>query len=135
NLFVTGRLKDLIILGGRNYYPQDIELTTEMSHPALRSGCTAAFSVEHNGEEQLVVLAEVNRHYQSAQENPDAAPQSGWQEIQKAVRMAIADYHELSVYKVVLLRANSIQKTSSGKIQRRQCREAFQQNRLTLWKG
>ncbi len=62
-LFVTGRLKDLIIIRGRNHYPQDIERTVEQSHPRLLSGNSAAFSVEINGEERLVVAAEVERRY------------------------------------------------------------------------
>jgi acyl-CoA synthetase (AMP-forming)/AMP-acid ligase II len=60
-LFVTGRLKDLIILRGRNHYPQDLELTAEESHPALRPGCGAAFSAEVAGEERLVVVHELER--------------------------------------------------------------------------
>ena len=62
-LFVTGRLKDLIIIGGRNLYPNDIELTVEQSHPAIRSGCCAAFSVDVADEERLIVAAEIERRY------------------------------------------------------------------------
>ena len=58
-LFVTGRIKDLIIIRGRNYYPQDIELTVERCHPTIRVGCCAAFSIDVDGKEQLVVLAEI----------------------------------------------------------------------------
>ena len=60
-LFVTGRLKDLIIIRGHNHYPQDIELTVEQSHPALRPGCGAAFSVPVSGEERLVIVQEAGR--------------------------------------------------------------------------
>src|SRR4029077_2284192 len=66
-LFVTGRLKDLIIIRGRNLYPQDIELTVERSHPALRPGCGAAFSIELGQEERLVV---VHEHERSANDSP-----------------------------------------------------------------
>src|SRR5918911_1126411 len=61
-LYVTGRLKDLVIIDGRNHYPQDLELAAEMSHPALRPGCTAAFSVPADAGvegEQIVLVAEV----------------------------------------------------------------------------
>lgn len=58
-LFITGRLKDLVIIGGRNHYPQDIELTVFQSHLALRPDCGAAFSVEVNDEEKLVIVQEV----------------------------------------------------------------------------
>ena len=62
-LFVTGRLKDVIIINGRNHYPQDIEWTVEQSHPLIRPGCIASFSVEVSGEERLVVVAEVERNF------------------------------------------------------------------------
>ncbi|MEG5061534.1 AMP-binding protein [Microcoleus sp. A2-D2] len=58
-LFVTGRLKDLIIIRGRNFYPQDIERTADRSHPSLRQGAIAAFSVEADGEEQLIIVQEL----------------------------------------------------------------------------
>ncbi|MGK3992297.1 non-ribosomal peptide synthase/polyketide synthase [Sorangium sp. So ce1024] len=119
-LFVTGRSKDLIILRGRNHYPQDIELTVERCHPAVRQGCSAAFSVEAPAEERaaaeerLVVVAEID-----ASRAPDA------QAIAAAVRGAVAEQHELQAHAVVLLRPGSIPKTSSGKIQRRACRAGF----------
>jgi acyl-CoA synthetase (AMP-forming)/AMP-acid ligase II len=61
-LFITGRLKDLIIVDGRNHYPQDVEWTVERSHPALRPGCGAAFAVERDNAERLVVVHELERH-------------------------------------------------------------------------
>ncbi len=121
-LFVTGRLKDLIIIRGRNLYPQDIERSAERSHPLLRPGQAAAFSVDVAGEEQLVVVHEVHRHYQKAAGSAVIA----------AIRQAIAEQHEISVYAVVLLKAGTINKTSSGKIQRHACRAAFLANTLNL---
>jgi acyl transferase domain-containing protein/acyl-CoA synthetase (AMP-forming)/AMP-acid ligase II/acyl carrier protein len=114
-LFITGRLKDLIIIRGCNYYPQDIELTVEQSHPALRPGCSAAFSVDVAGVERLVIAQEVKRTHRKA--NVD--------EIAPIVCQAIAEEHSLEVYAVVLLKPMSIPKTSSGKIQRCACRKAF----------
>jgi amino acid adenylation domain-containing protein len=113
-LFVTGRLKDLIILRGRNLYPQDVELTAERSHPALRPGCGAAFSIDSEGEERLVVVQELDRHRE-----PEAEVAAG------AVRRAVAEEHEAQVHEVVLLRAGTVPKTSSGKIQRHACRAAY----------
>ncbi|HEX9671698.1 MAG TPA: AMP-binding protein, partial [Thermoanaerobaculia bacterium] len=113
-LFVTGRLKDLIILRGRNLYPQDIERTAEGSHAALRPGCGAAFSIDVEGEERLVVVQELDRNREG-----EAEAAAG------AVRREVAEEHEAQVYEVVLLRAGTVPKTSSGKIQRRACRTAL----------
>ncbi|MGW3033572.1 fatty acyl-AMP ligase [Streptomyces sp. NPDC001178] len=115
-LFVTGRLKDLIVIDGRNHYPQDLELSAEMCHPALRPGCTAAFSVPADAGvegEQIVLVAEVA---------PDAAGDS--EKITDLIRSALGEGHGLSVREVVLVHPGTIPKTSSGKIQRHATREA-----------
>jgi amino acid adenylation domain-containing protein len=118
-LYVTGRLKDLIIIRGRNHYPQDIELTAERSHAALRPGCGAAFSVEENGDERLVVVQEVNHRRAFDAE-----------EVVEHIRQAIAEEHEAQVYAVVLIKSGSIPKTSSGKIQRHACRVGYLEQSL-----
>jgi amino acid adenylation domain-containing protein len=121
-LFVAGRIKDLIVIRGRNYYPQDIELTVERSHTALRQGCCAAFSVEIAGEEQLVVAQELERRHW----RDDPAP------IVSAVRQQVARVHALQVYAVALVRTGRLPKTSSGKIQRQACKAAFLSGRLDI---
>ncbi|MBW4636669.1 MAG: amino acid adenylation domain-containing protein [Gloeocapsa sp. UFS-A4-WI-NPMV-4B04] len=113
-LFVTGRAKDLIIVRGRNLYPQDIELTVERSHPALRLGSSAAFAVEVGNEERLVVVQELE-----FRAKPNLA------EVTAAIRQAVAQEYEVQVYAVVLIKPGTIPKTSSGKIQRRACRADF----------
>jgi acyl-CoA synthetase (AMP-forming)/AMP-acid ligase II len=135
-LFVTGRLKDLIIIDGRNVYPQDIELTVEQSHPAMRPGCCAAFSVDSN-EERLIIAAEVDRRYQSglhdgrnAQGMEARAPANGRSPLDvdavvRAIRRAVAEEHDMRAHAVVLLRAGSIPRTPSGKVQRRVCKASF----------
>lgn len=125
-LFVTGRLKDLIIIDGRNVYPQDIELTTEQCHPAIRAGCSAAFSVDADGEERLVIAAEVERNFVAAQrrETAEAGPPAV-QEVIGAIKRAVSAQHDLRVYAVILLMTGTIPKTSSGKIQRHACRAAY----------
>ena len=116
HLFVTGRMKDLIIIRGQNHYPQDIERTAERSHPALRQpGFSAAFSIDVASEERLVVVAEVERRYLQQ----DVAEFVG------AIRQAISENHELQAYDVVLVHHGSVPKTSSGKIQRRACKAAY----------
>ncbi|WNG33627.1 amino acid adenylation domain-containing protein [Archangium violaceum] len=114
-LFVTGRAKDLIIIRGLNHYPQDIERTVEQSHPAVRPGSGAAFSVEADGAEQLVVVYEVTAQ----------RAESGLDEVIDAIRRAVTEQHELALHAVVLLEPGTVPKTSSGKIQRHACRAAF----------
>ena len=113
-LFVTGRIKDVIIIRGRNHYPQDIELTARQSHPALNAGMGAAFSVAVDGEEQLVIVQEVE-----TRGRPDTA------EVIGRILEAVAAEHDLSPLAVVLVRPRSVPRTSSGKVQRRACREGF----------
>ncbi|NVJ26526.1 amino acid adenylation domain-containing protein, partial [Myxococcus sp. AM011] len=112
-LYIASRLKDLIIIRGRNFYPQDIELTLESAHKAVRQGCIAAFSVEVEGEERLGVAAEVDLRGADADAVTDA------------IRKKVAEEHAVHVHAVVLLEPRSIPKTSSGKIQRHACRIGF----------
>jgi acyl-CoA synthetase (AMP-forming)/AMP-acid ligase II len=115
-LFITGRIKDMMIVRGQNHYPQDIELTVEKSHPALRPGCGAAFTVEVKGEERLVVVQEVERSY---------LRKLNVNEVVGNIRTSVAAEHALQVYATVLVKTGSIPKTSSGKIQRHACRSGF----------
>ncbi len=135
-LFVTGRLKDMLIVNGRNYYPQDIELTVENCHRAMRPGGTAAFAVDIEGVEQLVVVAEVERDYRPDRPSSDTDAEPGTDRgelLVKAIRKAISDEHELRVYQVVLITPGSLPKTSSGKVQRHGCRAAFLAGTLRTW--
>jgi acyl-CoA synthetase (AMP-forming)/AMP-acid ligase II len=120
-LFITGRIKDVIIIRGRNHYPQDIELTVEQSHVALQPAASAAFTVEVDGEEKLIILQEVKRTYLK---HIDVAEAIG------NIRQAVTKEHELQVHTILLLKTQSIPKTSSGKIQRHACREQFLQGTL-----
>ena len=121
-LYITGREKDLIIIRGANHYPQDIEWTVEQANVALKAGCGAAFSVTVDGEEKLVVVYELEREY---------VKNFVLDEIVKSVRSQIALEHDLQLYGLVLLKTASVPRTSSGKIQRRQCREEFLNDTLT----
>ena len=132
-LFVTGRLKDLIILSGRKLYPQDIELTAELSHPALRPACCAAFAVDGPDEERLVIVAEVEPHYRPvgrpAPSGAAAAPNGRLplevEAVVRAIRGAVAEQHDARAHTVVLLRAGRIPRTTSGKVQRHACKSGF----------
>jgi acyl-CoA synthetase (AMP-forming)/AMP-acid ligase II len=120
-LFVTGRLKDLLIFNGRNFYPQDIELTVEKCHPAVRTHCSAAFGMGDH-EQDLVVVCEVERNGHGA----DLA------EVMAAIRRAVSDHHELPVRAIALTKVVGVPKTPSGKLQRRLCRQLFLDGRLPL---
>lgn len=122
-LFITGRLKDVIIIRGRNHYPQDIELTVEQCHPALRLNCGSAFSVDNDGEEKLVIAQEVERSY---------LRQLNVSEVIGAIRQAVAQQHDLEIYAVLLLKTASLPKTSSGKLQRSACRSGFLSGSLDI---
>ncbi len=114
DLFVTGRLKDMIIVRGVNHYPQDIEGTAQKAHPALQPDASAAFSVDVAGEEKLVVVAELIRHHKADLD-----------QVVAAVRESIAEEHGVQIDSIVLVRPLNVPKTSSGKIQRRLARQMF----------
>jgi 8-amino-7-oxononanoate synthase len=115
-LFVAGRLKDLIIIRGRNHYPQDIEHAVEEASTLVRAGSIAAFAVDVDGRERVAVIAEVERGKREPAEVVAAF---------EAIRKRLATEHELAVEAIVLVRPNSVPKTSSGKIQRHACKRQF----------
>lgn len=122
-LYITGRIKDLIIIRGTNHYPQDIEWTVQQLSPALRPDYGAAFSIIDEGEEKLVVVQEVER----SQQLTLAAD-----EILADIRQAISEGHELQVSAIALVKSGNVLKTSSGKIQRRACRNNFLTGKLEV---
>lgn len=124
-LFVTGRLKDLVIVAGRNHYPVDLEYTVETCHPAIRSHGCAAFAIDVDGQEQLAVAAEVDPSY-----DPDV-PASG--SLVAAIREAIASRHDIQLHRIALVAAGEIPRTPSGKIQRRACHALLLANGLKPW--
>lgn len=123
-LFVTGRLKDVIIIRGRNHYPDDIEASVQQSHYGLRR-CGAAFSVPIAGEERLVVVQAVD---------PSLADSDG---AIRAVRRVVGGRHGVKVAVVAFVASRSIPRTSSGKVRRSACRQAFLEGHLettALWR-
>jgi acyl-CoA synthetase (AMP-forming)/AMP-acid ligase II len=121
-LFIFGRLKDIIIIRGRKYHPEDIEKVVEKSHPKLKIACGAAFSVDLGNREGLVIAHEVERHTSAAEA----------QQILQTIIQAVAAEHDQQVYSITLLRSGTIPRTSSGKIQRSRCREMFLSRTLDL---
>jgi acyl-CoA synthetase (AMP-forming)/AMP-acid ligase II len=118
-LFPTGRLKNLIIVAGRNHSAEDIEQTVESAHPALRPSCSAAFSVDLDGEERLVIAAELDQRRSITPVLPPAA------ELAETIRRAVAERHDVRAHTVLLVRAAGLPRTTSGKVQRHLCREHF----------
>jgi acyl-CoA synthetase (AMP-forming)/AMP-acid ligase II/acyl carrier protein len=119
-LFITGRLKDMIIVRGRNHYPQDLERTALAAHEAVEMG--AAFSIEVAGHEELVLVHQWRRECRDADHN----------QIIHAIRTAIVAEHEIDPYAIVLIRPASLPVTSSGKVQRSRCREMYLQGELVI---
>ncbi|HEY6321839.1 MAG TPA: amino acid adenylation domain-containing protein [Thermoanaerobaculia bacterium] len=115
-LFVTGRMKDLIIIRGRNHYPQDVEATVERSHPELPAGGSCAVAIERDGEERLAVICELPRRSRAAGDLAAVA---------EAVRREVAAEHEIQLDEVAFIRAGALPRTSSGKVRRQACRAAL----------
>ena len=123
-LYITGRIKDLIVVGGRNHYPQDIEATVEEAHHVIARHRVAAFAGPAGLAESVIVVAEVSRH----------APGGSWEPrtVTRDVRVAISNQHGLPVHDVVLVAPNEIPRTSSGKIARTAARERYLSGELAL---
>jgi acyl-CoA synthetase (AMP-forming)/AMP-acid ligase II len=137
---VSGRIKDLMIVRGRNYYPQDIEGSAERACSSqVRPGCTAAFTVEQDVEKKgagagdlevgalVIVASEFSSRAGSSAEQEDEAAQAV-----QAIRQSVAREHGLAVHQVLLLKPRTIPKTTSGKIRRYECRERYMQQGLAI---
>lgn len=118
-LFVTGRIKDLIIIHGKNYYPQDFELTAEQCHSQLRKGAVAAFSIAEENEEQCVIVAEIN----SAK---------NYKEIAALIAERIWMVYECPVAHIIFISPRELPKTTSGKLRRKYTKELFESNQLPM---
>lgn len=121
DLFVTGRAKDLIVIRGRNYYPDDIERTAESAHVDLLHSAAAAFSVDDDATERVVLVHEVVRGFREMD-----APA-----VVDAIRQAVVAAHGLALYDVVLVRRGTIPRTTSGKIRRATCRDGWRAGTLS----
>lgn len=126
-VYVTGRIKDLIIIRGRNHYPQEIERTVESSHAGIRPKCSAAISLPSSDGECLAIVAEINRRASGSHLNPghDNPRQKEIDEIIFSIRQSIAEQHDVQTSVVSILARGDIPKTSSGKIKRHACRMAI----------
>jgi acyl-CoA synthetase (AMP-forming)/AMP-acid ligase II len=124
DLYVTGRVKDVIILLGRNHYPHDIELTAQGVHPGLRDGAGAAFAVGEEGSEQVVIVQEVERSIRPSFD-PDA--------VSRDIRRAVIEAHDFGTPHVLLVGSGVIPKTTSGKVQRALAKAMFLAQQFQPW--
>lgn len=115
-LYVSGRLKDMIIIRGKNYFPQDIELKVEQADESLREGCGVAISTEIDNEEQLVIIQEVKREYLKTIDV---------EKVQQAIRRAVFADIGIQPQNIVLIKPSTLPKTSSGKLQRSQAKTYY----------
>ena len=122
-IYITGRLKDLIIIRGVNYLPHDMEYTAEKAHSALRPDSSAAFSIPVDGEERLALVVEIRRDFMN-RIDPD--------ELLTTIRTAISENHELQLYTLVAVSQGQVPKTTSGKIQRKLCKDLLLKNQLNF---
>ncbi len=127
-LFITGRLKDVLIIRGQNHYPQDLEATIEKVDGNLRPGCGAAFSITGSEGEEAVIVHEID---------PVPQDEANAQSLLQSIHQAILKAHELEPAALVLIPKGAIAKTSSGKISRHLCREEYLEGKLPIlfqWK-
>ena len=123
-LYITGRMKDVLVFWGLNHYPQHIEQTVEQSHPGLKANCGAAFSVEVDGKPKLVIAQEIERSYRKS---------LVLDEVVEKIRWSIFEQHFIDVYGIVLIQPGRIPKTSSGKVQRSACKAQFLADSLAVY--
>jgi acyl-CoA synthetase (AMP-forming)/AMP-acid ligase II len=121
DVYITGRIKDMMIIRGRNFYPQDIERTVGYGHPALKAGGGAAFSIDIGEEERLVVVQELERSFKDGDLG----------QIANTIRERIFEDHGVQPFAVALVRTNSVPLTSSGKIQRHMAKNQFLEGTLS----
>lgn len=124
-LYIAGRLKDVMIVRGVNHYPQDIEATVAASHPSLRRDHGAAFAItDDQGAERIVVVQEVERTQRHALSEA---------EVTSAVQAAVVNNHDVALHRIVLIRPGTLPKTTSGKIQRGLARRRWLDGALEPW--
>ena len=123
-LFISSRLKDLIIIKGKNYYPSDIEKTVENSHEYLRKGCGAVFSIcIEDSDDNIIAAYEINE---------EKSQRAYYIDIYNNINKKVYSEHEIAIFAILLLSKGSIPKTSSGKVQRQKCKELFIDGKLKI---
>lgn len=133
-LYVLGRVDDVIILDGRNHFPQDLELAAWESHEAVSPGRVAAFGYERDGKVQIGLVAEISRRFRPiAPGGAAGAARVDPREIVRAIRTAVTTEHQVPIADVVLVAGHGLPRTTSGKVQRRRTRALYLADELKLW--
>ncbi len=125
-LFITGRLRELIILSGRNFFPLDLERTAEAADPMLATSGVVAFSHDTGRMERLVIAAEVRRDWSSA-------PEATLDAIRRRIGAALSAEHDVVPHEVLLLQPGTLPRTTSGKLNRTAARDGFLNHALKRW--
>jgi acyl-CoA synthetase (AMP-forming)/AMP-acid ligase II len=125
-LYITGRLHDVLVFWGLNHYPQHIEQTIEQSHLGLKPNSGAAFSVEVEGKPRLIIAQEIERTHRKS---------LVMDEVIEAIRWQVFQQHFIDIYGIVLLLPGRIPKTSSGKVQRGKCKAMYLDESLEIWQA
>ncbi|WP_062053012.1 hybrid non-ribosomal peptide synthetase/type I polyketide synthase [Aquimarina longa] len=120
-LYITGRLKELMIINGVNHFPQDIERVVQKSHTDLQNNAGVAFSAEIKGKEQLVIVQEIKR---------TSMRRYDFDRIIKSICDSVFEQHELSIYAIILVKPGRVGKTSSGKIKRLATKLLYESNAI-----
>jgi len=123
HLYITGRIKDIIIICGQNHYPQDIEITVEEAHEAIRTAGGGAFSIDRDENEMLVIVYEIKRKFYKTLNLED---------LRTCIRDAVFKKHSLYVYDIVFIEQSSFPKTTSGKLQRQLCKKQYLDGSLEI---
>lgn len=134
-LYITGRIKDVMIIRGQNYYPQDIERVIAAAHPEINEMNVAAFSIEDNGSEELIIVLEMNREYKHIIRKQQLDLEIEVQRIAQIVRAHVLESMQINAWDVQIIQPLSIPKTSSNKIQRNKCKEMYMNSTLNTWGG
>lgn len=132
-LYVTGRLKDLIIIRGQNYYPQDIEFDAASCHEDINETSLAAFSINHQGNEELVVVCEMKREFKHKAKQLKRELSEMIDEVVSSIRVRILEKFQIHAYDVQIVHPLGIPKTSSNKVQRSKCKEMYLDGTLHIW--
>jgi acyl-CoA synthetase (AMP-forming)/AMP-acid ligase II len=125
SVFITGRLKDVLIVRGMKHYPQDLELTAERADEGIRAGCVAGFAIDVPGKpgESVVIVAELDLRERQTDGGDEKC--AAHQHVLTAIRRDVADEHNITLAAIVLVSAGTLPRTTSGKLQRFLCREAY----------